>query len=64
MLLVIDIVTIQTWNQTCNKYPKFSEKILFLQNLPPGNQIVGERMTKNCLKYFQSNSFQSDYELF
>ena len=49
MLLVIDIVTIQTWNQTCNKYPKFSEKISFLQNLPPGNQIVGERMTTNCL---------------
>ena len=43
MLLVIDIVTIQTWNQTCNKYPKFSEKISFLQNLPPGNEIVGER---------------------
>ena len=64
MLLVIDIVTIQTWNQTCNKYPNLSGKISFLQNLPPGNQIVGERMTKNCLKYFQSNSFQSDYELF
>ena len=43
MLLVIDIVTIQTWNQTCNKYPKFSEKNSFLRDLPPGNQIVGER---------------------